>query len=76
MADVGVDFGRDRGARNVGVFLGRDTRCAESGCFPGRVARKTGVPRTKVLICIGLLLYKLGLSANLLEVLSTCMNVY
>ena len=35
MGDVGVDFGRDRGARNVGVFPGRDTRCAESGCSPG-----------------------------------------
>ena len=36
VADLGVDFGRDGGARNVGVFPGRDTRCAESGCFPGR----------------------------------------
>ena len=41
MVDGGVDFGRDRGARNVGAFPGRDlkcaeSRCAESGCFPGR----------------------------------------
>ena len=37
MADVGVDFGRDRGARKVGVSPG------ETGG-----ARKMGVPRTKV----------------------------
>ena len=36
MADVGVDFGRDRGARKVGVSRGE----------PGG-AWKTGVPRTK-----------------------------
>ena len=70
---MGVDFWRDRGARNVGVFPGRDTRCAESGCFPGRDWR---CAENGHLLCIGLLLYKLGLSDNSQEVLSTCMNVY
>ena len=48
------------------------------GVSPGETggAWKTGVPRTKVFIlCIGLLLYKLGLSANSQEELSMCMNV-
>ena len=48
------------------------------GVSPGEtvVAWKTGVPRTRlIIVCIiGLLLYKLGLSANSQEVLSTCMN--
>ena len=58
MADGGVDFGRDRGARNVGVFPGRDlkcaeSRCAESGCFPGStIARRTVVPLTNSEYCI------------------------
>ena len=56
--------GETPGARKVGVSPG------ETGG-----ARKTGVPR-KYLLYIGLLLYKLGLSANSQEVLSTCMNEY
>ena len=64
----------------MGVFPGRDTGCAESGCFPRGetvVAQKTGVPRTRLIsVCIiGLLLYKLGLSANWQEALSTCIDV-
>ena len=63
--------------RNVGVFPGLDIRCAESGCFPGRdeVRGRRVFPGRKYLLCIGLLLYKVGLSAILHEVLSTCMNV-
>ena len=53
-------------ARKVGVSLGETV-----------VAWKTGVPRTRlIIVCIiGLLLYKIGLSANSQEALSTYINV-
>ena len=54
MADGGVDFGRDGGARNVGAFPGRDLRCAEergNWVFPRArvpIVRKTVIPRTNI----------------------------
>ena len=43
MVDVGVDFGSDRGARNVGVSPGARHQVRGSwvfpGCFPGRDSR-------------------------------------
>ena len=56
--------GETPGARKVGVSLG------EIGG-----ARKTVFPARKYLLCIGRLLYTLGLSANSQEALSMCMNV-
>ena len=53
MVDVGVDFGPDRGARNVGVSHRGETPGARIvGASPGETggARKTGVPWTKVLM--------------------------
>ena len=61
----------------MGVSPGRDTGCAERVSTPGKTidARKTGVPRTRrFIVCIGLLLYMICLSANSQEVLSRCMN--
>ena len=58
---------------------GRDTRCVESGCFPRarlEVSGRRVFPGRKNLLCIGLLFYKLGLSASSQEILSTRMNVY
>ena len=51
MADVGVDFGQDRGARNVGVSPGARHQVRRSWVLPrGDTggARKTGVPRTRM----------------------------
>ena len=53
MVDVGVDFGPDRGARNVGVSPGARHQVRGSWMFPrGETvgARKTGVPRTRMFI--------------------------
>ena len=74
----------------MGVSPGRDTGCAESMSTPGETidarkvcvprarpidARKTDVPRTRrFIVCIGLLLYMIGLNANSQEALSRCMN--
>ena len=59
--------GETPGARKVGVSPGETAG-----------AWKMGVPRTKVFTMYWtiIVLYKLGLSANSQEVLSTCMNVY
>ena len=64
---VSLDSGLMEGiTRSVTRPDGGSIREFAKWVFPGR----------KYLICIGLLLYKLGLSANSQEVLSTCMNVY
>ena len=64
--------------RGMWVFSpGETPDVRKVGVSPGEtvVARNTGVPRTGwIIVGIGLLLYKLGLSANSQEVLSTCMN--
>ena len=53
MVDAGVDFGPDRGARNVGASPGARHQVRGSWVLPrGETggARKTGVPRTIVLL--------------------------
>ena len=63
----------------MGVSPGRDTVCTESVCTPGEtiVAWKMGVTRTRlIIVCNGVLLYMIGLSANSQEALSTYVTVY
>ena len=79
MVDVGVDFGRDWGARNVGAFPGARHQVRGKWVFPRarlEVRGRRVFPGRKYLLCIGRLLYKLGLSAISQEALSMYMNVF
>ena len=76
---------------DLGCWLRARLRCAECGCFPRATHQVQGkwvfpqarlevrgrrvFPAQEYLLCIGRLLYKLGLSANSQEALSMCMNV-
>ena len=78
---VGVFLGRDWSARNVGVTPGETQDARKVGVSPGEtiVARKTGFPRTRRIVAvwmiIGLLLYKIGISADSQEALSVYASV-
>ena len=67
---------RDWSARNVGVTPGETQDARKVGVSPGETidAQKTGFPQTRRILCVwiinGLLLYKIGISANSQEVFS------
>ena len=72
MVDEGVDFGPDRGARNVGASPG--ARHQVRGSW--RYAEDRCSPDENVVDVFDYYYYNLGLSANSKEVLSTSVNIY